>query len=63
MKLVCVVNAFCHDCLGSLLSPARAITAHFGGYGRTLVVGSDAAEVDKVSQLCLELCAYYSEWL
>ena len=37
--------------LRSASSPARAITAHFGGYGRTLVVGSDAAEVDKVSQM------------
>ena len=33
------------------LSPVRAVSAHFAGYGRTLVVGSDTAEVDKVSQL------------
>lgn len=29
----------------------RAVTAHFGGFGRTVVVGTEAAEVDKVSQL------------
>lgn len=33
------------------LSPVRAVFAHFAGYGRTIVVGSDTAEVDKVSQL------------